>query len=102
MNELMTPLLNHRLTAANPAAFSDDSFRAQVMTVLFGIRPVQANGSAYDAQTKLGEAGFTSLEMVNVMLGVEAAFDLMIPAGDITAGNFATAASIAAMIKRLK
>ncbi len=71
------------------------------MTVLHAIRAVKANGEAYGEDAVLGEVGFTSLEMVNVMLAVEGAFDLMIPAKDITPSNFKTAASIAAMIERL-
>jgi acyl carrier protein len=74
----------------------------QIMALLNNIRPLMSNGQAYNADTTLGDVGFTSLEMVNVMLAVETAFDLMIPAGDITPGNFKTAASIAAMIARLK
>ena len=72
----------------------------RVMKVLGRIRAFKANGEAYGADTALGEAGFTSLEMVNVMLAVEAEFDLMIPAKEITPANFRTAASIAAMIER--
>ncbi len=81
---------------------SEDAVLKQIMVLLNGIRPVMANGATYDPTTKLGDVGFTSLEMVNVMLAVETAFDLMIPAGDITPGNFKTGASIAAMIGRLK
>ena len=75
---------------------------AKVMTLLNGIRPIMADGRAYNPDTTLGDVGFTSLEMVNVMLAVESAFDLMIPAGDITPGNFKTATSIATMVGRLK
>jgi acyl carrier protein len=72
------------------------------MTVLNGIRPMQSNGLAYGVDTNLTNAGFTSVEMVNVMLGVEAAFDLMIPQEMITPQNFISAAAIAAMIDRLR
>jgi len=87
---------------AMPMLASDDLVLNQVLTVLNGIRPLMANGQAYDQNTTLGDVGFTSLEMVNVMLAVEMAFDLMIPASDITPSNFKTAAAIAAMISRLK
>jgi acyl carrier protein len=87
---------------ATPMLASEDLVLNQVLTVLNGIRPLMANGQAYDQATLLGDVGFTSLEMVNVMLAVENAFDLMIPATDITPGNFKTAGAIAAMVSRLK
>lgn len=85
-----------------PVAAHGDFLLSQIMILLHGIRPAMADGRAYDPDTTLGDVGFTSLEMVNVMLAVESAFDLMIPAGDITPGNFKTAAAIAAMVGRLK
>ena len=90
----------HELSA--PVQAIEDPVLAQVLTVLKGIRPVTNTGQTYGVYTTLGDVGFTSLEMVNVMLAVETAFDLMIPAGDITPANFKSAASIAAMISRLK
>lgn len=72
-----------------------------VMSVLRGIRPLKADGSAYDMSTGLTDAGFTSVEMVQVMLGVEAAFDLMIPQDMITPENFVDAGAIARMVGRL-
>jgi acyl carrier protein len=38
--------------------------------------------------TKLVDAGLTSMDMVNLMLGVEAEFDFMIPQDEITPENF--------------
>jgi acyl carrier protein len=38
--------------------------------------------------TKLVDAGLTSMDMVNLMLGVEAEFDFMIPQDLITPENF--------------
>lgn len=72
-----------------------------VMSVLWDIRPMQANGLSYDSNTSLADAGFTSIEMVKVMLGVEAAFDVMIPQEMITPEHFASASAIAAMMRRL-
>ncbi len=74
---------------------------ARVMEVLQGIRSLQSNGLPYDETVNLTDAGFTSVEMVKVMLGVEAAFDLMIPQDQISPENFATPLAIAAMIGRL-
>lgn len=38
--------------------------------------------------TKLVDAGLTSMDMVNLMLGVEAEFDFTIPQDEITPENF--------------
>jgi acyl carrier protein len=73
-----------------------------VMSVLREIRPLQSNGLAYDENTNLTDAGFTSVEMVKVMLSVEAAFDLMIPQYLITPEHFTNASAIGAMIDTLR
>jgi acyl carrier protein len=78
-----------------------DDVMQTVMSVLRGIRPLQSNGLPYDETSGLSDAGFTSVEMVKVMLGVEAAFDLMIPQDMITPENFLDANAITAMISRL-
>lgn len=71
------------------------------MQALASVRAAAVNGAQYDEDTRLTDAGFTSMEMVKVMLAVETAFDLMIPPQDITPGNFATGAAIAAMVRKL-
>ena len=78
-----------------------DCVTAKVMQALNSVRAVAVNGAAYDERTRLTDAGFTSMEMVKVMLAVEPAFDIMIPPQDITPGNFATGAAIAAMARKL-
>jgi acyl carrier protein len=75
---------------------------ATVMTVLRGIRPAQSDGRPYGETTGLAGAGFSSMDMVKVMLGVEATFDLMIPQEQITPENFQCGQAIATMIARLK
>ena len=49
----------------------------------------------------LREAGMTSLDMVNLVLAVESAFDLEIPESMITPANFRSVASIDALITSL-
>jgi acyl carrier protein len=49
----------------------------------------------------LREVGLTSLDMVNLMLAVEAEFDLMIPVGHITPANFKSIAAISRLIIEL-
>ena len=52
-------------------------------------------------EADLGRLGMTSIDMVELMLGVEAEFDIAIPAADITLQNFRSVAAIAAMVSRL-
>lgn len=50
----------------------------------------------------LVEVGMTSVDMVSLMLAVEAEFDVMIPATDITPQNFRSIAAIDALVSRLE
>jgi acyl carrier protein len=49
----------------------------------------------------LRQAGLTSLDMVNLVLAVEAGFDLMIPEASITPANFRSISAIGSLINRL-
>lgn len=53
------------------------------------------------ADERLVDAGLTSMDMVNLMLAVEAEFDLMIPPNEITPGNFRSIATIEALVERV-
>lgn len=79
----------------------DGDLTATVMSVLQGIRATRSDGLCYDLHSNLTDAGFTSVEMVRVMLGIEAAFDIMIPQDLITPENFTSAATIASMVATL-
>ena len=46
----------------------------------------------------LREAGLTSLDMVNLMLAIEAEFDIEIPQSAMTPDNFDTVAAIDALV----
>jgi len=47
------------------------------------------------------EIGLTSIDMVNLMLAVEAEFDVMIPASEITPENFRSISTIETLIVRI-
>jgi acyl carrier protein len=49
---------------------------------------------------QLSELGISSLKMVNLMLGVETTFDIMIPQAEITPENFHSVATIRALVER--
>jgi len=46
----------------------------------------------------LRDAGLTSLDMVNLMLAIEAEFDIEIPQADMTPDNFRTIEAIEALV----
>ncbi|MCB1487054.1 MAG: acyl carrier protein [Bauldia sp.] len=50
----------------------------------------------------LVEIGLTSVDMVNLMLAVEAEFDITIPPFDITPENFRSIETIHALVTRLR
>ena len=49
----------------------------------------------------LTEVGLSSIDMVNLMLAVEAEFDIMIPASEITPANLRSISTIEALIIRV-
>ena len=58
------------------------------------VRPVPVDSS-------LSDLGLSSMQMVELMLAVEAEFDLMIPEEEINPENFLSIASIEALVTRL-
>jgi acyl carrier protein len=49
--------------------------------------------------TYLTEAGLTSLDLVNLMLAIEAEFDITIPASHLSPQSFRTLNTISAMVR---
>ena len=64
---------------------------------------LSANGidRAFSMEDSLIEVGLTSIDMVNLMLSVEAEFDIMFPQAEITPENFRSIASIDALVTKL-
>ena len=84
--------------AATDLSEPADMALGRVMSVLAGLKPLSAE---FNPTARLADVGFSSVDMVKVMLAIEAEFDLMIPQPDITPENFGSARSIAAMMARL-
>lgn len=61
-------------------------------------RPAARKVSADDPLTA---AGLSSVDMVNLMLAVEAEFDVTIPAAEINPQNFRSIAAIEALIAKI-
>jgi acyl carrier protein len=58
-------------------------------------------GGPVPVTEQLSALGLSSLDMVNLMIAVEVAFDLAIPAAEITPANFRSIATIEALLVRL-
>jgi acyl carrier protein len=58
------------------------------------------NGASTDVapDAKLVDVGLTSMDMVNLMLGIEAEFDFMIPQDLITPENFQSVATLERLV----
>ena len=56
---------------------------------------------AFTAQEDLREVGLTSLDMVNLVLAVEAELGIAIPEAEITPTNFRSVATIEALVEGL-
>jgi len=52
----------------------------------------------FDPDSRLADIGLTSMDMVNLMLGVEAEFDFTIPQSEITPENFKSVGTLQRMI----
>lgn len=63
---------------------------------------LEENAIAADLKpaTLLVDVGLTSMDMVNLMLGVEAEFDFTIPQSEITPENFKSVGTLQQMIVR--
>lgn len=75
--------------------------QSRVTALVTGLLDAKGQGSPIGADERLVDAGLTSMDMVNLMLAVEAEFDIMIPPGDITPANFRSVASIEALVGRV-
>jgi acyl carrier protein len=72
--------------------------RSRVMALVKAILEQNAITATVDPDTRLVDVGLTSMDMVNLMLGVEAEFDFTIPQPEITPENFQSVKSLEAMV----
>jgi acyl carrier protein len=71
---------------------------ARIVTLVKAILEQNALSADIAPDTKLVDAGLTSMDMVNLMLAVEAEFDFTIPQGEITPENFQSLATLRRMV----
>jgi acyl carrier protein len=78
-------------------AFNSD-VQSRVLTLVKKILEQNAIAAQVDADSRLVDVGLTSMDMVNLMLGVEAEFDFTIPQSEITPENFQSIKTVERMI----
>ena len=77
------------------------SIRARLLQLVGQILGKPEAAASLSTEVRLSELGMSSIKMVNLMLALEAEFDLTIPQGDITPDNFRSVATIEALLARL-
>jgi acyl carrier protein len=66
----------------------DTDVRHRIIKLVKGILEQNSLTADVTPQARLVDVGLTSMDMVNLMLGVEAEFDFTIPQSEITPENF--------------
>ena len=74
--------------------------RSRIVVLVQGILEQNAVAAEVTPSTKLVDIGLTSMDMVNLMLGVEAEFDFTIPQDEITPDNFQSVATLVRMVAK--
>jgi acyl carrier protein len=78
-------------------AFNAD-VQDRVLALVKAILEQNAITTGIDSDSLLVDVGLTSMDMVNLMLGVEAEFDFTIPQSEITPENFQSIKTLQSMI----
>ena len=78
-------------------AFNAD-VQDRILALVQSILDQNAITAQLDPQSRLVDVGLTSMDMVNLMLGVESEFDFTIPQAEITPENFQSVQTLQRMI----
>ena len=76
----------------------DTDVRDRIIKLVKGILEQNSLIADLTPTAKLVDAGLTSMDMVNLMLGVEAEFDVTIPQSEITPENFQSVETLERMV----
>ena len=76
----------------------DSDIRDRIVSLVKAILEQNAVDAEVAPDTRLVDVGLTSMDMVNLMLGVEAEFDFTIPQDQITPENFQSVETLERMI----
>lgn len=78
------------------------SYTDQAMSLARSILAEQAHKRDFSPDDSLTDVGLSSLDLVNLMVAVEAEFDIMIPPSQLTPETFRSISSIARMVEALR
>ena len=76
----------------------DTELRNRIIKLVKGSLAQNSLSAEVTPQAKLVDVGLTSMDMVNLMLGVEAEFDFTIPQSEITPENFQSVETLERMV----
>jgi acyl carrier protein len=76
----------------------NSDIQKRVIALVKAILTQNAIAAEVDAESLLVDVGMNSVDMVNLMLGVEAEFDFTIPQTEITPENFQSVKTLQQMI----
>ncbi|MCA1536077.1 acyl carrier protein [Bradyrhizobium sp. NBAIM03] len=76
----------------------DTVLRNRITKLVKGILEQNSLTAEVTPSAKLVDIGLTSMDMVNLMLGVEAEFDFTIPQSEITPENFQSVETLERMV----
>jgi acyl carrier protein len=76
----------------------DTELRNRIIKLVKGILEQNSLTADITPQARLVDVGLTSMDMVNLMLGVEAEFDFTIPQSEITPENFQSVETLERMV----
>ena len=76
----------------------DADIRNRIVILVQGILEQNAVSAEVNADASLVDIGLTSMDMVNLMLGVEAEFDFTIPQDQITPENFQSVETLGRLV----
>ncbi|HEX4683958.1 MAG TPA: phosphopantetheine-binding protein [Gemmatimonadaceae bacterium] len=108
------PGLEHRAAALTPLpidAFeqlaplsrsNEPSIEARITGVVQRVLAERSIDRAFGPNDDLREVGLSSLDMVSLVLSVEAEFDLMVPEDNIMPMNFRSVAAISRLVDSLR
>lgn len=76
----------------------ETELRNRIIKLVKGILEQNSLTADVTPQNRLVDVGLTSMDMVNLMLGVEAEFDFTIPQSEITPENFQSVETLERMV----
>jgi acyl carrier protein len=80
---------------------TQDTPRGRLISLIRQILGPPAASRPLPIDARLSDLGMSSIKMVNLMLAVEVEFAITIPQADITPENFASIASVEALVLKL-